>query len=81
MPTPTPAPRLIGGLPPPVFTGGYAVSTGFADELQAGFDADDLQGLNAPDALPSGGMTTYGWTSHIDKALVAMLVDTVRRPQ
>lgn len=80
MPTQTLCPRLIGGPPPPVYTGGYAISTGFADELQDGFDAYDLQGLNAPDALPSGGMTTFGWVSHIDKSRFVVLSNTVRRP-
>lgn len=72
-------PRLIGGLPPRHYTGCYPCSTGFADELQSGFDSDDLQGLNAPEILPSGGMTTYRWSSSIDGSAMAMLDNAIRR--
>lgn len=76
----SPAPRLIGGPPGPLRTGGYACSTGFVYELQDGFDIDDLQGLNAPESIPSGGMTTFGWKSHVDGSALVVFDNAIRRP-
>lgn len=54
--------KVIGS-PLPIRTGAYAFSAGMAGDLAPGFDANDLQAIDAPNQICTGGVFTDCWAS------------------